>query len=56
MKDLTTNKSRGFGFVTFHDAHSVDVALSHELHTIDYRLVSYFPNPIYLLLLIFSFF
>lgn len=39
MKDPVSRRSRGFGFITFHDPHSVDVALSNEPHTIDARRV-----------------
>ena len=39
MKDPATKRSRGFGFVTFHDVSSVDSALADEPHTIDGRKV-----------------
>lgn len=39
MKDPTSKRSRGFGFITFLDLASVDNALSHEPHTIDSRKV-----------------
>lgn len=41
MKDPVSKRSRGFGFITFYDVHSVDNALSHEPHTIDSRKVSF---------------
>merc|ERR1719305_1504875 len=35
MKDPTTKRSRGFGFVTFSDPNSVDKVLAHGLHDLD---------------------
>ncbi|CAM9430260.1 unnamed protein product, partial [Phaeothamnion confervicola] len=39
MKDSVSRRSRGFGFITFADAGSVDEALTHEDHIIDHRRV-----------------
>jgi RNA recognition motif-containing protein len=39
MKDPVSKRSRGFGFVTFVDAASVDEALENGPHTIDSRKV-----------------
>lgn len=39
MKDPISRRSRGFGFITFHDVQSVDNTLAHEPHTIDSRTV-----------------
>lgn len=39
MKDPVSKRSRGFGFITFEDARSVDVVLAHEGHTVDNRKV-----------------
>lgn len=39
MKDPVSRRSRGFGFITFCDIDSVDIALQHEPHTIDSRKV-----------------
>lgn len=39
MKDPVSRRSRGFGFITFHDIASVDKALAHDVHTIDSRRV-----------------
>jgi RNA recognition motif-containing protein len=39
MKDPATRRSRGFGFITFGDAASVDRTLNIESHTIDSRKV-----------------
>lgn len=38
MKDKQTNKSRGFGFVTFQDVTMVDEAMKNRPHTINGRL------------------
>ena len=38
MRDFSTNRSRGFGFLTFADASSVDDILKEE-HTIDGKIV-----------------
>merc|ERR1712018_474760 len=35
MKDPTTRRSRGFGFVTFSDPSSVDKVLAHGSHDLD---------------------
>lgn len=39
MKDPVSGRSRGFGFITFEDIESVDVALENEPHSIDSRKV-----------------
>ena len=39
MKDPTTKRSRGFGFVTFSDPNSVDKVLAHGLHDLDGKKV-----------------
>jgi RNA recognition motif-containing protein len=39
MKDPVSKRSRGFGFVTFVEASSVDEALENGPHTIDSRKV-----------------
>lgn len=39
MKDPVSRRSRGFGFITYCDIDSVDLALVHEPHTIDARKV-----------------
>uniref|UniRef100_A0A1S4JMW0 Uncharacterized protein n=2 Tax=Culex quinquefasciatus TaxID=7176 RepID=A0A1S4JMW0_CULQU len=35
MKDPTTRRSRGFGFITFGDPASVDKVLAHGTHELD---------------------
>jgi RNA recognition motif-containing protein len=39
MKDPVTKRSRGFGFITFHDISAVDNVLANEPHTVDGRKV-----------------
>ena len=39
MKDPTTRRSRGFGFVTFSDPSSVDKVLAHGIHDLDGKKV-----------------
>lgn len=39
MKDSVSRRSRGFGFITYTDACSVDEALAHDDHVIDHRRV-----------------
>lgn len=40
MKDSASKRSRGFGFITFESAHSVDLVLVSDVHIIDNRRVS----------------
>ena len=49
MKDPVTRRSRGFGFITFTHANSVDKVLALPAHTIDGKVVEpkvkkCFPN------------
>lgn len=39
MKDPTTKRSRGFGFVTYAEAESVDTAMMNRPHNIDGKVV-----------------
>lgn len=39
MKDAVSRRSRGFGFITYMSAASVDAALSVEQHIVDNRRV-----------------
>ena len=43
MKDPSTSRSRGFGFLTFRDPRSVDEVLQLE-HTLDGKIVSHYPE------------
>lgn len=48
MKDMLTNRSRGFGFINFSDSSSVDRVLSSGPHTVDSKVVEAkvaFPRP-----------
>src|SRR6218665_3243958 len=48
MKDLTTNRSRGFGFINFADSSSVERVLTSGPHTVDSKVVEAkvaFPRP-----------
>ena len=40
MKDPSTKRSRGFGFITFDAAIYVDIALEQDVHMIDSRKVN----------------
>ena len=50
MKDPTTKRSRGFGFVTFSDPNSVDKVLAHGLHDLDGKKVRLEVMIVYILL------
>jgi RNA recognition motif-containing protein len=45
MKDAITKRSRGFGFITFKDANSVDKVLANDVHTLDEKQID--PKPAY---------
>src|SRR6218665_1258207 len=48
MKDLATNRSRGFGFINFADSSSVERVLTSGPHTVDSKVVEAkvgFPRP-----------
>merc|ERR1712117_986870 len=39
MKDPATRRSRGFGFITFSEPHSVDKVLSFPVHQLDGKII-----------------
>ncbi|CAF0827577.1 unnamed protein product [Rotaria sp. Silwood1] len=45
MKDAITKRSRGFGFITFKEANSVDNVLAKEIHMLDEKQID--PKPAY---------
>lgn len=45
MKDAITKRSRGFGFITFKEANSVDKVLAKDVHTLDDKQID--PKPAY---------
>ncbi|CAF1022298.1 unnamed protein product [Adineta steineri] len=44
MKDAITKRSRGFGFITFKDANSVDKVLAKDVHTLDEKQVRFYTS------------
>lgn len=45
MVDPVTERSRGFGFVTFKDPNTVTTVLKDKPHTIDGKIVSFWGQP-----------
>jgi RNA recognition motif-containing protein len=45
MKDAITKRSRGFGFITFNEANSVEKVLAKDVHMLDEKQVRFVKHP-----------